>query len=79
MPRDLDRELKLQNNSREFLRNETLAGYCQNKYIPVVVIEGRGSTSRHTIKFSHSLSSEWGVGLLWKRGLIGGSGFSGGE
>ena len=29
MPRDRDREVKLQNNSREFSRNETLAGYCQ--------------------------------------------------
>ena len=28
MPRDRDREVKFQNNSREFLRNETLAGYC---------------------------------------------------
>ena len=27
MPRDRDREVKLQNNSREFSRNETLAGY----------------------------------------------------
>ena len=28
MPRDRDREVKFQNNSREFSRNETLAGYC---------------------------------------------------
>ena len=27
MPRDRDREVKLEKNSREFLRNETLAGY----------------------------------------------------
>ena len=27
MPRDRDREVKFQNNSREFSRNETLAGY----------------------------------------------------
>ena len=29
MPRDRDREVKFQNNSREFSRNETLAGYCR--------------------------------------------------
>ena len=28
MPRDRDRELKLPKKSREFSRNETLAGYC---------------------------------------------------
>ena len=28
IPRDRDREVKFQNNSREFSRNETLAGYC---------------------------------------------------
>ena len=28
MPRDRDREVKSQQNSREFSRNETLAGYC---------------------------------------------------
>ena len=28
MPRDRDREVKLEKNSREFSRNETLAGYC---------------------------------------------------
>ena len=28
MPRDRDREVKCQQNSREFSRNETLAGYC---------------------------------------------------
>ena len=34
MPRDWDREVKFQNNSREFSRNETLAGYwhIQNIY-----------------------------------------------
>ena len=32
MPRDRDREVKFQNNSREFSRNETLAGYwCELK------------------------------------------------
>ena len=31
MPRDRDREVKFQNNSREFSRNETLAGYCHTK------------------------------------------------
>ena len=29
MPRDRDREVKCQQNSREFSRNETLAGYCK--------------------------------------------------
>ena len=29
MPRDRDREVKLEKNSREFSRNETLAGYCR--------------------------------------------------
>ena len=28
MPRDRDREVKQEKNSREFSRNETLAGYC---------------------------------------------------
>ena len=28
MPRDRDREVKFQNNSREFSRNKTLASYC---------------------------------------------------
>ena len=30
MPRD--REMKFQNNSREFSRNETLAGYCHDRH-----------------------------------------------
>ena len=30
MPRDRDREVKYQKNSREFSRNETLAGYCNS-------------------------------------------------
>ena len=28
IPRDRDREVKFQKKSREFSRNETLAGYC---------------------------------------------------
>ena len=32
MPRDRDREVKFQNNSREFSRNETLAGYCHTRH-----------------------------------------------
>ena len=31
IPRDRDREVKFQKNSREFSRNETLAGYCDKQ------------------------------------------------
>ena len=40
MPRDRDREVKFQNNSREFSRNETLAGYwkqVERKYADEVL------------------------------------------
>ena len=33
-PRDRDREVKYEKNSREFSRNETLAGYCHRPYRP---------------------------------------------
>ena len=32
MPRDRDREVKCQQNSREFSRNETLAGYWRPRF-----------------------------------------------
>ena len=38
-PRDRDREVKYEKNSREFSRNETLAGYCK-KGEPRVSIDG---------------------------------------
>ena len=33
IPRDRDREVKFQKKSREFSRNETLAGYCYKRHI----------------------------------------------
>ena len=38
-PRDRDREVKYEKNSREFSRNETLAGYCQNHLFSVFIAE----------------------------------------
>ena len=40
IPRDRDREVKFQKKSREFSRNETLAGYCHSPRCPQVVMEG---------------------------------------
>ena len=45
MPRDQDREVKCQQNSREFLRNETLAGYCHKT--PPRCPENTKNTAKH--------------------------------
>ena len=42
MPRDRDREVKCPKISREFSRNETLAGYCRTAY-PAKVYDDYGN------------------------------------
>ena len=44
IPRDRDREVKFQKKSREFSRNETLAGYCYVLHSFVLFTSGLDSS-----------------------------------
>ena len=73
MPRDRDQEVKCQKNSREFSRNETLAGYWQwpmlssrfsNAPGPLKLATREGSNSLIGFTWRHCACHLWPLALL---------------
>ena len=63
IPRDRDREVKFQNNSREFSRNETLAGYCFEAF-PHISTDIRNVLDNIQLSYIWCLNQETFVTIL---------------
>ena len=74
IPRDRDREVKFPNNSREFSRNETLAGYCRGDKVEDELVGGQlhwhwGANQREVLVCAGNLANTrsnnfWGLGEM---------------